>query len=347
MTDVLRFQGDFLPIKFPTYDWGKAPSTDYRDHDWFWPLHKRVLMVSFLNGTNEEKNTIINLISAHYNTIKMGIRFKFLQDGDSTPSDIRVEITTRSESTDGYMATAVPHNVATLRLNMSLNRMGGPLQRDIDRRQKEILHEFGHALGLKHAHCHPDCKINWNHQFIEKRTGWTHDQFETQVRMMKESGIFSLMLYDPKSIMHYTVGKGDTHSMMTCFEASHVLSKGDKKFLMATYPPGGSDRTLEGVAERMWKPTSALLREGKKRRDFRSATTQYLGHSNEEEAFPSNTLIDSETQYLEDLFPDSQNENLGTAFLQTILPRGYRFEIVSIALLYCVAIYYLSLALFH
>ncbi|KAI8665392.1 hypothetical protein NCS56_00974900 [Fusarium sp. Ph1] len=88
MTDVLRFQGDFLPIKFPTYDWGKAPSTDYRDHDWFWPLQKRVLMVSFLNGTNEEKNTIINLINEHYNTIKMGIRFKFLQDGDSTPSDI-------------------------------------------------------------------------------------------------------------------------------------------------------------------------------------------------------------------------------------------------------------------
>ncbi|EEU33355.1 uncharacterized protein NECHADRAFT_89556 [Fusarium vanettenii 77-13-4] len=129
MTDGLRLQGDSLPIEYPTYDWGKSPSTDYHDHDWFWPLNKRVLTVSLLNGTNEEKNIIINLINEHYNTIKMGIRFKFLQDGDSTLSDIRVAVTTSSESTDGYMATTVPRNVPTLRLQMSLSRPGGPSQR--------------------------------------------------------------------------------------------------------------------------------------------------------------------------------------------------------------------------
>ncbi|KAL2679086.1 hypothetical protein Neosp_009844 [[Neocosmospora] mangrovei] len=203
MTDVLRLQENFLPIEYPTYDWGKSPSSDYLDHDWFWPLDKRVLKVSLLNGTNEEKNTIINLVNEHYNTIKMGIRFKFLQDGDPPLSDIRVEVATTSESTDGYMATTVPNNVPTLRLRMSLNHPDNPLQEDIDRRQSEILHEFGHALGLKHAHCHPGCTINWNHEFIEKRMGWTHDEFETQVHMVKD-GIFALMPYDPKSIMHYS-----------------------------------------------------------------------------------------------------------------------------------------------
>ncbi|EEU43782.1 uncharacterized protein NECHADRAFT_82917 [Fusarium vanettenii 77-13-4] len=346
MTDGLRLQGDSLPIEYPTYDWGKSPSTDYHDHDWFWPLNKRVLTVSLLNGTNEEKNIIINLINEHYNTIKMGIRFKFLQDGDSTLSDIRVAVTTSSESTDGYMATTVPRNVPTLRLQMSLSRPGGPLQKDIDRRQSKILHEFGHALGLKHAHCHPDCTINWNHQVIEKRMGWTHDEFETQVRIAKE-GIFALMPYDPKSIMHYSVRKGDTHSMITCLEPNLVLSKGDKKFLMAIYPPDGSDRTLKGVTERMWKPTSVLLREGKKRRDLRSAARQDLGHSNEGETFPSITLTDSEIQDLGSFFTDSQNGHLGTAFLQTIFPQAYRLEIFSIAFFYCAFMGYVGFLLFH
>ncbi|RTE84628.1 hypothetical protein BHE90_000745 [Fusarium euwallaceae] len=339
--------GDFRPINLPTYDWGKGLSTDYRDHEWFWPVDKRVLTVSFLNGTEEEKNTIRDLVNEHYNTIKMGIRFKFLQDGDSTSSDIRVEMANTSASLDGYLATTASHHAPTMWLDMSLERPGGPLPRDFDQRQRNVLHEFGHALGLKHAHCHPDCKINWNHQFVQNRSGWTHEKLELQIRKLN-AGIFGLMPYDQKSIMHYTVCKGDTHSMVTVLQACHVLSKGDKKFLMAIYPPGGTDRTLKGVTGRMWKPTSALWREGKKRRGgLRSTTRQDLGHPNDEEAFLNNPLICNETEYLGDLLGDRQTENLGTVFLRIILPRGYRYEIVSLAFFYCMTIYLLCVALFH
>ncbi|RSL51064.1 hypothetical protein CEP54_011614 [Fusarium duplospermum] len=344
MDDVVNLGEDYRPIEFPTYDWGKNPSTDYYDHEWFWPLDKRVLTVSFVNGTNEEKNTIRDLVNEHYNTIKMGIRFKFLQDGDSAPPDIRVEMTNKCSSLDGCMATTALHHVPTMWLDMSLECPGGPIPKDF--RQANILHEFGHALGLKHAHCHPDCKINWNFQSIQKKTGWTHQSIELQMRKL-DGGIFGLMPYDQKSIMHYPIHKGDTHSMITTLKICHVLSKGDKKFLMAIYPPGGTDRTLKGVTERMLKPTSALLREGKKRRGLRSTTRQDLGHSDDREVFLNNPLIDNETEYLGNLFSDSKTESLGTVFLQTILPRGYRYEIVSIAFLYCMAMYLLYLVLFH
>lgn len=325
----------------PKYDWCTSPPVDPNDHDWFWPLDKRVLTVSFLNGSLDEKTIVMNAVNEHYNTIKMGIWFKFIQENGSTPSDIRVMFADECKSKNGYMAAAVPRNEPTLWLDVSPTYNMG--KEHI--RQGTILHEFGHALGLKHAHSHPDSNVDWNFKAINEMYGLDYEHFVVQF-VKKSTGIISLIPYDRNSIMHYTVRSADTHSMITSVDFPFVLSKGDKKFLMAIYPLDGSGRTLKGVTERMRKPPSELLR-GKKRLDLRSASRRGLSHLIEKVEPSNNPLTEQEIAYLGNPLTHIQSENAAAVFIQTIIPRGYREDVIGISVLYCALMILVGFALFH
>lgn len=73
-----------------------------------------------------------------------------------------------------------------------------------------ILHEFGHALGLKHEHQHPDRQFEFDEDKVLaycKNQSWSED--ECRINKLDTFSRIDYMLfpYDPKSIMHYQLIK--------------------------------------------------------------------------------------------------------------------------------------------
>ncbi|KAM6530265.1 hypothetical protein FALCPG4_008390 [Fusarium falciforme] len=197
-----------------------------------WPNERCNLRVRFLNGDKFDQETVKKCVTEHYNSIPMRPRFKFLEPGDPEHSDIRITFTNESKCLIGRSAEN-HRGEPTMWLNMHRDSsMGAEARRA--KRLYDILHEFGHALGMQHEHQHPECKVNWNMQVIQAKYGWSaekvHDNFDRLTQGVKPAA------YDPESIMHYPVDPGDTHSLVTYVPLATKLSKGDKKFLMAIYP---------------------------------------------------------------------------------------------------------------
>ncbi|AZF20089.1 M12 family metallopeptidase [Pseudomonas sp. R3-52-08] len=201
--------------------------------DKLWPQHS-VLTISLLNMTPEQKAFVkhnINAWAPHTN-----LYFKFT---NSPNGDIR--ITTDADNGSGWS------NVGTGAKKVPLSKptMGIDFTRSPDSVAATIQHEFGHALGLKHEHQHPDRTLDLNRQNI-------HDEYASRGepsskahndilrpfsrRQVKTSN------YDDKSIMHYEVHASRLNSGKP-IPRNFKLSEGDKSFVQTLYP---EDKTLLG-----------------------------------------------------------------------------------------------------
>lgn len=105
--------------------------------------------------------------------------------------------------------------------------------------RRTTLHEFGHALGLKHEHQNANRNIEWNEEavfaFFAKQ-GWSREKVQSQVlaRYGFDKDV-SNGVYDPLSIMHYyyppELVKGSGIK-----SANTTLSDNDKKIIEEMYP---------------------------------------------------------------------------------------------------------------
>jgi hypothetical protein len=105
--------------------------------------------------------------------------------------------------------------------------------------RRTTLHEFGHALGLRHEHQNKNQNIQWNEEAVYAyfaKMGWSREKTYSQVlaRYGSDNEI-SNGVYDPLSIMHYyyppELIKGGTKT-----RSNSVLSAGDKKIIGEMYP---------------------------------------------------------------------------------------------------------------
>ena len=137
----------------------------------------------------------------------------------------------------------------------------GTNMRDLKR---HVLHEFGHALGLKHEHQSPAAKcdeeIDWPvaYKFYESRQRWTREQTDENLRRLT-TGRDEFSSYDPQSIMHYQLPeqflKGGRANR--CFVAvSYDLSAGDRTSIAKLYP--GRTAPTEQVASADPRSTGAV-----------------------------------------------------------------------------------------
>ncbi|KAI1115831.1 hypothetical protein F5Y14DRAFT_105307 [Nemania sp. NC0429] len=238
-----------------------TPSSGVGNEATKWPHDKHRLKVYFMNGSDYEKQLVESLVTKHYNSIPMRLRFEFPSPGDKYSSDIRVMFTTESKAYYGRDAQRHPGEPT-----LWLNRNPG-FNRSEDNRAKlqaDILHEFGHALSLKHEHKHPGCNIQWNYPVLRQSSGWDDQKVRKNYAKSTSTAVnyrWGNKPYDRKSIMHYSVRRGETQSGLLQIPMNTVLSDGDRDMLSRLYPP---------VA--IAKPSTKLLvappeKEHKKKKD--------------------------------------------------------------------------------
>ncbi|TMI64417.1 MAG: hypothetical protein E6H07_00430 [Bacteroidetes bacterium] len=100
------------------------------------------------------------------------------------------------------------------------------------------LHEFGHALGLLHEQSFPGA-IKWNRDTIYKHYWqnyhWAKAKVDFNVLETSDQFFTNGTVYDPKSIMHYSVESWQTTDGYSLVE-SNEISQGDKNIIAALYP---------------------------------------------------------------------------------------------------------------
>ena len=103
---------------------------------------------------------------------------------------------------------------------------------------RKHLHEFGHALGLLHEQSFPGA-IKWNRDTIYKHYWqnyrWGKDKVDFNVLETSDQFFTNGSIYDPNSIMHYSVEAWQTSDGYSLAE-SNDISQGDKNIIAALYP---------------------------------------------------------------------------------------------------------------
>jgi len=183
-------------------------------------------------------------------------------------ADIRVQFKEKgSWSYVGTVAKRIPADRATLNLALSF------LQRTEGFRRTTI-HEFGHAIGLRHEHISPNVSYNWNEeQIIDdlQRQGWSEEQtrrniIDSLLKGNSRSAFFTTR-FDPKSIMIYSIPKrwvsnADLDNSQKCPDAANSrycvgnnteLSDLDKQGIAQFYP---RSQTQSGVCSFDYNPTN-------------------------------------------------------------------------------------------
>ena len=129
------------------------------------------LNVGFMGGTREQKRTVQRFASEWIGGgLEKHIRFVF--DTSLERSHIRVSFKKNGGNVSevGARADHVPKSKPTMNL--------------ADLTRRAILHEFGHALGLRHEHHHPEAGIVWNRPAVLARYrehGWSDKKIEENV----------------------------------------------------------------------------------------------------------------------------------------------------------------------
>ena len=113
------------------------------------------LIIAFVNGTNFEKEYFKSLTSEWLSLINLNVVFQ-----DSLKNSVvRIKFNNSgiARSFLGRQAVLAPLNEPTLSL---------PRYVDSSKFRRNVLHEFGHVLGLVHEHQSPLNEIPWKKNFL-------------------------------------------------------------------------------------------------------------------------------------------------------------------------------------
>jgi F0F1-type ATP synthase membrane subunit b/b' len=104
--------------------------------------------------------------------------------------------------------------------------------------RENVLHEFGHAIGLIHEHQNPNAVNLWNRKTVLKYFSgppnyWSKKQIEENI--LSPAEIDNYREFDPKSIMMYLF-PGELFTSGIGTGVNRELSKSDKEFIAKLYP---------------------------------------------------------------------------------------------------------------
>lgn len=148
--------------------------------------------------------------------------------------DIRVYLSHHYDGTGGSKigtdALAVPAHRPTMFLGTDYSS---------PRFEFTVIHEFGHALGLMHAHQHPEATIPWDkektYELYRQKLGWSRIEVDQNVFPLPRDASRTYAAYDRHSVMHYEISNEYTLGNWKQTENPHI-SAADIAFIRRIYP---------------------------------------------------------------------------------------------------------------
>lgn len=197
------------------------------DYSKFWE-NARTITVSFMQDLPDDLKYRIERIIRQWEP-HLSLAFEFVEDRQG---EIRIFLGgERDQSCVGTDALIVDPDEPTLSLATKPDHWTF---------ERTLLHEFGHALGLSHAHLHPQARIPWDlekvYSYFKTTVGWSESEIDFNLFYLETGPNLYLGDYDKNSIMHYgipnelTMGDWETGINLT-------LSEQDKINISKIYPP--------------------------------------------------------------------------------------------------------------
>lgn len=167
--------------------------------------------------------------------VNLTFDFVELSDNDMEyEGDIRVYLAPHYDGTGGSEigtdALAVPAHRPTMFLGTDYSS---------PRFELTVIHEFGHALGLLHAHQHPDANIPWDkektYELYLQKFGWSRAAVDLNIFPHPHDASRTYAAYDRHSVMHYGITSEYTLGGWKQAENPHI-SAADIAFIRRIYP---------------------------------------------------------------------------------------------------------------
>jgi hypothetical protein len=187
------------PEPFPMVGATLDPSQLWRQGDGATPKTGLItLSVCFLNGTRTDHD-LVRRIAPEWIKGRLGHRLAFRFGAAAEASHIRIKFRGGGASLSevGRDNLIKPKEQRTMNLSV------------VD--QRDILHEFGHALGLKHEHQHPNSGIRWNKPVVlrdlKRQAHWSSAMVEENIfkHFSKNCTCIGDKKPDPLSVMLYPI----------------------------------------------------------------------------------------------------------------------------------------------
>lgn len=192
-----------------------------------WPQHSTI-KISLIGMTPEQEQLTKNNINKWAPYVNLSFEFTDKPDGD-----VRIAADNKSyggSSTVGVNAKKVPTNKPTMFIGFAHGLTAKTGQ--------TIMHEFGHALGLKHEHQHPYRSLDFNaentYQHYEQNSQSRAEANEQLLKTLDPNQVF-FSQYDQKSIMHYGLPGNFFNNHKPTLD-NYEVSETDKHFISALYP---------------------------------------------------------------------------------------------------------------
>lgn len=191
------------------------------------------LNVHFMNGTQAQQRRVKQIASEWLREgLEQRVRFVFGTTRRGSHIRIRFDPQGPNSSEVGAKARAVPESRPTMRLAETSRRV--------------VLHEFGHALGLRHEHHHPQVGIVWNRRAviadlrsrgIANPESWAENNLFTR---FTESHSCGGSAFDRNSVMLYPVDRTWTRNGFSS-GFNENISTGDRRCLVRVYRMAATD----------------------------------------------------------------------------------------------------------
>ncbi|MBF4494387.1 hypothetical protein IRZ83_18795 [Flavobacterium sp. JLP] len=170
-----------------------------------WPRWNpgQIVKIKFLNGNAALEDKVKEFASEW--TIYANIKFEYVPVNEY--ADIRISFRWKNDGSSWSVLGMNSTNATTNYQNEPSMNFGWTTLGNDTATKREVLHEFGHALGLIHEHQSPAANIPWNlpkvYKYYSDLMGWSKEEVDENVLYSSEQTNYTE--YDSLSIMNYYI----------------------------------------------------------------------------------------------------------------------------------------------
>ena len=286
--EAMRFRGEVLNQVLPP---GQARGVISAFK--IWSPYFKAIKVCFFGGSQELRARIAK-VASQWSEGDVHIPLDFGDMADPREcSDLELNHIRVGFAKSGYWSYVGMDSLVLSRQSDQSMNLGGFDKSPPDKAtfERVVLHEFGHALGLKHEHQNPMsvCQDEFNWALIYdslqgEPNNWTKDQIDFNMRSIQTKGLIAEE-FDKKSIMLYTFPvqfyiKGQESPCYS--EYTSAISDGDRKLMERMYPKDPLER-FANFKKRIAN-IKALVAEAKTDEETKTRGLDLLGNYLSDEA---------------------------------------------------------------